>query len=119
MRVTFSSSMSAPRLFSALAIADSSTLSTMRAPFFGMNLSVARALPTPLPRTASATRRHFCGEMRALRKRAVTCIALLRRGHFAIARVRLEQPRRGKFAELVTDHIFRHQHRDVLPAVVD
>jgi hypothetical protein len=65
MRCTLSSSISAPRLFSALAIADSSTLRTIPAPFLGMNFSVARALPTALPRTVSATRRHFCGEMRA------------------------------------------------------
>ena len=48
-----------------MAIADSSTFSTSLAPFFGMNFSVDSALPTPLPRTVSATSRHFCGEMRA------------------------------------------------------
>ena len=57
--------MSAPWLCSALATADSSTLRTSSAPFFGMNLSVEIALPTGWPRTTSATRRHFCGEMRA------------------------------------------------------
>ena len=57
--------MSAPWLCSALAIADSSTLRTSSAPFFGMNFSVASALPTAWPRTMSATSRHFCGEMRA------------------------------------------------------
>src|ERR1700677_3228350 len=101
--------MSAPRLFSALAIADSSTLSTSLAPFFGMNFSVASALPTPLPRTVSATSRHFCGEMRAWRNRAVTCITLLRGGHFAITRMRLEEPRRGELTEFVTHHVFRDQ----------
>jgi len=40
-------------------------LRTSRAPFFGMKRSVAIALPTGLPRTTSATSRHFCGEMRA------------------------------------------------------
>src|ERR1700693_4181309 len=119
MRCTLSSSMSAPRLFSALAMADSRTFSTSSAPFFGMNFREASATPTPLPRTVSATRRHFCGEMRAWRKRAVTCMASLCAGHFAIAGVRLEQPRRRKLAELVTDHVLGDEHRDVLPAVVN
>src|SRR5580700_4050229 len=119
MRATFSSSMSAPRLFSALAIADSSTLSSSRAPFLGMNFRVASALPTPLPRTASATSRHFCGEMRAWRSRACTCMALLRGGDFAIAGMRLEQSRRRELAQLVTDHVLGDEHRNVLPAVVD
>src|SRR5208282_2038222 len=119
MRATLSSSMSAPRLFSAFATADSSTLSTRRAPFFGMNFRQASALPTPLPRTESATSRHFCGEMRAWRSLAVTCMGLLRAGHFAIARVRFEQPCRGEFAEFVTDHVLGHEHRYVLLAVVD
>jgi hypothetical protein len=76
MRETFSSSMSAPWLCSALAIADSSTLSTSSAPFFGMKRSCEIALPTGLPRTTSATRRHFCGEMRAYLILAVTCMTL-------------------------------------------
>jgi len=63
MRDTFSSSMSAPWLCSALATADSSVLSTSSAPFFGMKRSVDSATPTALPRTMSAIRRHFCGEM--------------------------------------------------------
>ena len=57
--------MSASKLFSAFAIADSSTLSTIFAPFFGMNFRVLTASVADLPRTVSATRRHFCGEMRA------------------------------------------------------
>ena len=52
-------------LCSALAIADSSTLRTSSAPFFGMNLQRLQRQPTGLPRTVSATSRHFCGEMRA------------------------------------------------------
>src|SRR4029077_4299462 len=118
MSVTLSSSMSAPWLCSALATADSSTLRTSSAPFFGMYLSVASALPTGLPRPTSATRRHFCGEMRAWRSVEVICMALRGRLHLAIARVRLEGARGGELAELVAHHVLGDQHRDVLAAVV-
>src|SRR5512133_1776268 len=117
MRSTFSASMSALWLFSALAIADSSTLRTSSAAFFGVKRNVASALPTGLPRTMSATRRHFCGEMRAFLSLAATCMALLR-GRALVARVTPEGARRGEFAELVADHVLGHEHRDVLLAVV-
>src|SRR5512139_1454373 len=99
MRSTFSASMSALWLFSALAMA------------------VASTLPTGLPRTMSATRRHFCGEMRAFLSLAATCMALLR-GRALVARVTPEGTRRGEFAELVADHVLGHEHGDVLLAVV-
>ena len=65
MRVTLRSSTSALKLLSALAIAESSTLRTIFAPFFGMNFSVLTASVADLPRIVSTTSRHFCGEMRA------------------------------------------------------
>src|SRR6185437_3386291 len=117
MRDTFSSSMSAPWLCSALAPAAASTLRTSSAPFLGMYCSVASALPAGLPRTTSATRRHFCGEMRAWRSLDMTCMSA-RRLDLAVARVRLEGARRGELAQLVADHVLRDEHRDVLPPVV-
>src|SRR5262245_31264190 len=119
MRATFSSSISAPELCSALAIADSSTLRTSRAPFFGMKRSVCSARPTGLPRTVSATSRHFCGLMRAYLSLALTCISRLRGDDFLVARVHLEGARRCELAELVAHHVLGHEHRHVLAAVVN
>src|SRR5271155_3718530 len=117
-RVTFSSSTSALKLLYALAMAESKTLSTIRAPFFGMNFSVFTASVADLPRIVSTTRRHFCGEMRAYRKTALVCMPLLRNRDFLVAGMRFEGARGRKFAELVADHVFRHQHRHMQPAVV-
>src|SRR6185312_11729494 len=116
-RDTFSSSMSAPWLCSAFATAAASTLRTSSAPFFGMYCSVASALPAGLPRTTSATRRHFCGEMRAWRSLETTCMSG-RRLDLAVAGVGLEGARRGELAQLVADHVLGDEHRDVLAAVV-
>src|SRR3984885_7814158 len=55
-------------------MAESSTLSTILAPFFGMNFSVLTASVADLPRIVSTTRRHFCGEMRAYLKTALVCM---------------------------------------------
>src|SRR5512134_2421455 len=118
MRSTLSASMSALWLFSALAVADSSTLRTISAAFLGVKRNVASAWPTGLPRTMSATRRHFCGEMRAYLSLAATCIGLLRRGAL-VARVTLERAGGRELAQLVTDHVLGDQHGHVLPAVVD
>ena len=49
MVLILSSSISAPLLFSALAIADSTTLLIISAPFFGLKLRISRALPTFFP----------------------------------------------------------------------
>src|SRR5271170_3966886 len=99
-------------------MAESNTLSTIRAPFFGMNFSVFTASVADLPRIVSTTRRHFCGEMRAYRKTALVCMPLLRNRDFLVAGMRFEGARGRKFAELVADHVFRHQHRHMQPAVV-
>src|SRR6187399_2205382 len=93
------------------------------APFFGMNLSVLSALDASAPRTVSATRRHFCGEMRAYFSFAVASMIYLPRLSggldFLVARVRLEGARRRELTQLVTDHVFGDQDRDVLTAVMD
>src|SRR5580692_2376642 len=73
-RVTFRSSTSALKLLYALAIAESSTLRTILAPFFGMNFSVLTASVADLPRIVSTTKRHFWGEMRAYRNTALVCM---------------------------------------------
>src|ERR1700733_13731360 len=116
-RETLSSSMSTPWLCSALATAEASTLRTRCAPFLGMNFRTFNALPTGAPRTTSATRRHFCGEMRAYLSFAETSMSG-RRHDFLIARVRLEGARRRKLTELVPDHVPGHQHRHMLAAVM-
>src|SRR5690349_18518554 len=122
MRVTLRSSTSAPWLFCAFSTADQSTLCTRSAPFFGMNLSVLSALETSAPRTVSATRRHFCGEMRAYFSFAVASITTRPRLSggldFLVARVRLEGARRRELTQLVTHHVFGDEHRDVLLAVM-
>src|ERR1700685_4700996 len=73
-RVTFRSSTSALKLLYALAMAESNTLRTIFAPFFGMNFRVFTASVADLPRIVSTTRRHFCGEMRAYRNIALVCM---------------------------------------------
>src|SRR6185436_1697017 len=146
MVVTVSSSMSAPWLCSALAIADSSTLRMILAPFFGLNASRLSALSTGRPRTWSATSRPFWADRRTPRKMAevlmvISPIALLLAGRcrrrwrsrarcrgrragsrgddLLVPGMRLERAGQRKFAELVSDHVFAHIHRHVLPAVVN
>src|SRR5687768_3472682 len=87
------------------------------APFFGMNLSVLSALDASAPRTVSATRRHFCGEIRAYLSFAVASM-LGRSLHFLVARVRLEGARRRELAQLVSDHVLGDENRNVLTPVV-
>src|SRR5690606_37844961 len=133
-----SSSMSAPALFSALAMADSTSFLISAAAFLSENLSRLTARSAGRPRTWSATRRAFCGEMRAVRSTAVRLLASVRArlvssclARFALSMVRslparllvatvtLEGPGEGEFAELVANHVLVDQHRDVIAAVVD
>src|SRR5882757_4653290 len=118
IRVTFSSSTSALKLLYALAIAESNTLSTILAPFFGMNFKVFTASVADLPRMVSTTKRHFCGEIRAYLNIALVCMALLRRRDFFVAGMRFERAGRGELAQLVADHVLRYQHRHVQTAVM-
>src|SRR5690606_13970900 len=119
MVVTLSSSTSAPWLFSALAIADSTTLRIMWAAFLSENFSRLTARSADSPRTWSATRRAFCGEMRAVRRIAFASMVISLLPGLLVATVALERAGHGELAELVPDHVLVDQHRDVVLAVVD
>src|SRR5512146_1400742 len=133
--LTFSTSMSAPSLCSALAIADSSTFFRIAAPFLGVSARILSARSTGLPRIRSATSRPFWADMCAPRSTARVSISgslLLaagrRRGRrrrsgwrsagLPIRGMAFELPRQRKLAELVSDHVFGDVHRDVLLPVV-
>src|SRR5690606_10785641 len=90
----------------------------MPAAFLSENFSRSSARATGRPRTWSATRRAFCGEMRAVRRIAFASIviSLLR---LLVAAMTLERAGHGEFAKLVADHVLVDQHRDVVLAVVD
>src|SRR6266851_3416813 len=100
-------------------MAESNTLRTILAPFLGMNFSVFTARVADLPRMVSTTKRHFWGEMRAYLNTALVCMALLRRRDFFVAGMRFERAGRGELAQLVTDHVFGHEDRNVQTAVVN
>src|SRR5690606_5155801 len=128
-----SSSMSAPALFSALAIADSTSFLISAAAFLSENLSRFTARSAGRPRTWSATRRAFCGEMRAMPSTAVrlrtserACLAFVALSivrslpaRLLVAAMTLEGPGDGELAELVAHHVLVDQHRNVVAAVVD
>src|SRR5574343_1516712 len=119
MVLTISSSMSAASLCSALAIADSMTFLTIRAPFFGEYARMFSAWPTDLPRTRSATRRPFCAERRTPRSTArVSIIGSLLLG-FLAGDVTLDRPGQREFAELVANHVFSHKHGNVLTTIMN
>src|SRR5262245_47571579 len=136
--VTTRSSTSRSWLFSALAMADSRTFLTSRAMRLGEKVSVASAFSADCPRIDRATRLSLRGLTRIFRPMARACVSMserLRAGlptffrslffaglgdfGFAVARVSVENPRRGELTEFVTDHVFGHHHRYVLLAVVD
>src|SRR5271169_2928929 len=123
---TFSSSMSAPSLCSAFAIADSSTRLMILAPFFGLNVSTLSALSTGRPRIWSATSRPFWADRRTPRRIALVSMPASlfprpRRGrdHLLVRRVSLERAGQSEFAKLVPDHVFGDVHRNMLLAIVD
>src|ERR1035437_1275454 len=118
MVFTFSSSISAPSLCSALAIADSSTFLMMPAPFFGLNVRMLSALSTGKPRIWSATNRPFWSDSRTPRKIARVSISIPLLLRLFAGGVTLESAGQGKLAELVADHVFGDIHRDVLLAVM-
>src|SRR5690606_18257063 len=113
-----SSSTSAPWLFSALAMADSTTLRIRWAAFLSENLRRLTARSADKPRTWSATRRAFCGEMRAVRRMAFASMVVSLPSGLLVAPVTLEGPGDGEFAQLVTDHVLVDQDRNVVLAVV-
>src|SRR6476646_2252012 len=60
-----------------------------------------------------ACRRRGCGRSRSRTRRCRSAFG------FAVGRMAVEHPGRRKLAELVTDHFFVHEHRNVLLAVID
>src|SRR5574343_1058098 len=119
MVLTISSSMSAPLLCSALAMADSMTFLTIRAPFFGEYARMFSAWPTDLPRTRSATGRPFCAERRTPRSTArVSIIGAVLLGLLGV-HVTLERTGQGELAKLVANHVFSHKHGNVLTTVMN
>src|SRR6218665_4119748 len=119
MVLTFSSSMSALSLCSALAMADSSTFRMIPAAFFCVKFRMFSALSTFLPRIRSATRRPLSTDRRTPRKMA--CVSgmvdslLL---DFLVSGVALEGGRQGEFAQLVAHHLVGDIDRHMLLAVV-
>src|SRR5512134_47995 len=121
MLVTRSSSISAPSLCSALAIADSSAFLISPAAFFCVKARMFSALSTGLPRIRSATSRPFCADRRTPRTVAVVSIVitlLLRHDGLLVRRMTLAGARQRELAELVADHVFVDVDRNVLLAVV-
>jgi hypothetical protein len=117
--LTRSASISAPSLCSALAIADSTTFLMIFAPFLGEGQNVESLLDrlaadqirnqtTLLFRQANAAENGF-----GFHRHISLALGLLAGG------VTLERPGQREFAELVTNHVFRNVHRDVLTAVMD
>src|SRR5574344_665881 len=119
MVLTFRSSISAPSLCSALAMADSSTFLTMPAAFFCVNVRMFRAWSTFLPRIRSATRRPLSTDKRTPRRTArVSDMFYSLLLGFLVGRVTLERTGQREFAQLVAHHLVGHIHRHVLLAVV-
>src|ERR1035437_1096661 len=119
MVFTFSSSISAPSLCSALAMADSSTLRMITAAFFCVNCKMFKAWSTFLPRIRSATRRSLSTDKRTPRRVArvsmVTSLFLL---DFFVRRMTLESTGERELTQLVANHLIGDIDRHVLFAVV-
>src|SRR5574344_528189 len=119
MVLTFRSSISAPSLCSALAMADSSTFLTMPAAFFCVNARMLRAWSTCLPRIRSATGRPLSTDKRTPRRTArVSDMFYSLLLGLLVGGVTLEGTRQSKFAPLVTYHLVGDVHGHVLLAVV-
>src|SRR5918993_5902259 len=123
MLVTRNSSISAPSLCSAFAIADSIAFLISPAAFFCVNDKMFSALSTGLPRTRSATSLPFCADRRTPRTDAVvsivvTLLLLRRHAGLFIGRVALERAGQRKLAQLVADHVLVDVNGDVLFSIV-
>src|SRR5580693_2790243 len=127
---TTRSSTSRSWLFSALAIADSSAFLTSVEILFRENSRSASAAETFLPRMSWARRLSFCGLTRSMRTVALASLSARRRGlafwdislrplRLLVGGMAVERARRRELAELVADHLLRHEHGNVLVAVVD
>src|SRR4051812_32106387 len=92
------------------------------------NSRSASARSTFLPRISCASRFSFCGLMRSMRATALASLSSSPRSFFALAMsgplrllvrgVAMERAGRRELAELMTDHVLRHVHRDMLVAVM-
>src|SRR3954467_13052484 len=92
-------------------------------------VSSARALSTFLPRIICATRLSFCPLVRSRRNTALASLSLSARLVFGllillplgllVGRMPVVGEGRCELAELVADHLFRDDNRDMLVAVVD
>src|SRR5450759_1534154 len=119
MVFTFSSSISAPSLCSALAMADSSTLRMITAAFFCVNCKMFRAWSTFLPRIRSATRRPLSNDKRTPRRVArVSMVTSLFLYDFFVGRMALESTGKRKLTQLVANHLIGDIDWHVLFAVV-
>src|SRR3546814_13482680 len=110
--------MSAPWLFSALAMADSTTLRIIEAAFLSENFSRLTARSADRPRTWSATRRAFWAEMRALRRTALAPVSfedivVISLTALLVGHVTLEGTGQGELADLVANHVLVDQHRAI------
>src|SRR5207244_7864162 len=106
---------------SAFATAESSTFVSVRLGPSGVSCSTRRASSTCRPRMRSTDRRIFRGEIRMYLAEALAsiCVALLERGApFGVVPVGAEGPGQRELPQLVPDHGFGDEHRDVLAAVV-
>src|SRR5580704_5163035 len=113
--------------FSALAMAESKTFSTVGAMRLLVWRKMIRASLAERPRIKSTTNRAFCGDDRIYRASALACIvftlgrlgALFRGRRGGLHRMALEYSRRGKLTQLVAHHIFGDVHRNEFLPVVD
>src|ERR1700712_5189178 len=132
---TNSESRLRPWLFSALAMAEASSLATGSAAACGENCRIEAAAATSVPRIRVTMRRAFIGVIRKclswalVRGTSTATSAFLAFMKYScpysaapsatvVLDVALEGPRRSELAELVTDHRLGDEHRDVLAAVV-
>src|SRR6267142_1369604 len=116
-------------LFSALAIAACNTFLTSCAMRRLEKVNSANADDAVLPRIALATRLSLRGLVRSpridaaaslsSRRRSAVCLPMSAPSRLLVAGVAVKGAGRREFAELVTDHVLGHQHRDEFVAVVD
>src|SRR3546814_1545329 len=88
----------------------------MWAAFLSENFSRLTARSADRPRTWSATRRAFCGEMRALRRIAFASfwldMVVISLPLLLVAAMTLEGPGQCELAELVADHVLVEQRSE-------
>src|SRR5690242_1157321 len=116
-------------LFSALSIADCRHFSTSLAMRFWLKRSSFFAFSALKPRIDCATRFSFCGLTRSVRSTARASLEACFGGdlgllislplHLLVGAMAEIVPGGRELAELVANHVFAHEHRRELLAVVD